>query len=1226
MVVAAKADFTELPYNDGTRDVHSSTANLSENIIAVPFEDETLNLKAGIHLHWALPDALTRGTHSADGTDFPAAPNRWLVIRSGGPGGESPALATAWVVESDYLYPDGTLAGQGSVSVPVAPDSAHGRHQPFRYQGRKVPLALWAPGDPNAEYLDHLTAVGYGEPTFAAFYPNCLSVFGFHDDDYRPSSQGDFVTTAQGLQYDVIGWYSDPTQDPFARFVQDGDSATLPQAVLDSFGWQVNLSGADFPLGMLCYARLTFRHSGTAIENPALADPDTTITIANTGTEALAAYLAVRIDSNEKAIIEDQLEAIQLASRLANQQLDIGAKFQELRHEKGFVAGAGGTLWRVQPVKSGAGAPANAGDAVPEQVTLPDDLAHTLNTLNTRQRAYDQSLQQILALRQQLFADWYKYMLCAYPPEDARDNYPDVDQVLRFVQAQDLDPLTAQLGGTGALSLQSDADGNVTGAADTTRTGGSLADQVAQSITALLSGLAVFNGTGAAKAAKVTYVLRPGAAPRYWLPREPVVLLAGPSVQASDRYGADGTLVCDVLPDTNRVADLLPGHFDTLMSRITQIGERYLFSVGLEFAGELDTQQLSDRLRQEFQSHQQSLTAQARVLGSQAGRNWTIMDSNSRYGIRVENQALNVYGESSGITTWQQQPWNPFLLEWLVEVLPLDEGSNLDPATDTYAPDFITNAYTLEVNQPDLIPGNSDAGLQKRSCIYSGSSILTSQARLVIGEQLAEYLEAAGLDSGSDVYQHLQTAQQLLADPQFHCLSQALGGFNEALLMRRQTLQLPIADPLGFDDYRAFSETVATAVMGSNTSAPQPLWDFNPIRNGALRLLQLRLVDSFGQVKALDCSQVQTTEALKTLPDPSLVALPPRLVQPAQLDFRWLAANSDDQEMNDHPATTPICGWLLPNNLDNSLMVYDNQGKVQGVIKATGQETDWRGPADQPPVARNDIANAHLRRLVGYLLDQSPDFLDHFLTALDSSLANIDPENFAQHADLALLIGRPIALVRAMLNLELQGLPAVHQAWNNFRQDLVRTSRDTDGFLGVQFPIRVGEFQQRNDGLVGYWREQLDGTYAGDIFYSPESNRAAGEPRDEQIQTHDDNPAPLMQTLNGTPIILSMLVDPRGGVQATSGILPAKVIGIPPDQYVPALQAIEIAFLTAPILTGVDTLDLPLPVEAGYTWSWLPDGGNTFGPVNLQAGFATKQMIREGWLKLTPAPDNPGGG
>jgi hypothetical protein len=43
------------------------------------------------------------------------------------------------------------------------------------------------------------------KPTFAAFYPNCLSVFGFHDDA-PPQS-------LQGVQYDVIGWYSDPGQD-----------------------------------------------------------------------------------------------------------------------------------------------------------------------------------------------------------------------------------------------------------------------------------------------------------------------------------------------------------------------------------------------------------------------------------------------------------------------------------------------------------------------------------------------------------------------------------------------------------------------------------------------------------------------------------------------------------------------------------------------------------------------------------------------------------------------------------------------------------------------------------------------------------------------------------------------------------------------------------------------------------------------------------------------------
>ena len=48
-VVTAAADFTALPYNDGRRDVNADTANLSENILAQPFENQTLTLKAGLH-------------------------------------------------------------------------------------------------------------------------------------------------------------------------------------------------------------------------------------------------------------------------------------------------------------------------------------------------------------------------------------------------------------------------------------------------------------------------------------------------------------------------------------------------------------------------------------------------------------------------------------------------------------------------------------------------------------------------------------------------------------------------------------------------------------------------------------------------------------------------------------------------------------------------------------------------------------------------------------------------------------------------------------------------------------------------------------------------------------------------------------------------------------------------------------------------------------------------
>ncbi len=60
-------------------------------------------------------------------------------------------------------------------------------------------------------YPGGLTAVGYGDPTFASFYPNCLSVFGLHDGGAAPD--------LSGLTYDVLGWYDEPRDDFLAGFV-----------------------------------------------------------------------------------------------------------------------------------------------------------------------------------------------------------------------------------------------------------------------------------------------------------------------------------------------------------------------------------------------------------------------------------------------------------------------------------------------------------------------------------------------------------------------------------------------------------------------------------------------------------------------------------------------------------------------------------------------------------------------------------------------------------------------------------------------------------------------------------------------------------------------------------------------------------------------------------------------------------------------------------------------
>ena len=86
-------------------------------------------------------------------------------------------------------------------------------------------------------------------------------------------------------------------------------------------------------------------------------------------------------------------------------------------------------------------------------------------------------------------------------------------------------------------------------------------------------------------------------------------------------------------------------------------------------------------------------------------------------------------------------------------------------------------------------------------------------------------------------------------------------------------------------------------------------------------------------------------------------------------------------------------------------------------------------------------------------------------------------------------MGRPIAVVRAVVNLELRGQPAINQDWNVFRTDIERdlkrelTQAGRDGgtdppnakltpLKGVRFPIRLGDDYQLNDGLVGYWKEQ----------------------------------------------------------------------------------------------------------------------------------------------------------
>jgi hypothetical protein len=149
--------------------------------------------------------------------------------------------------------------------------------------------------------------------------------------------------------------------------------------------------------------------------------------------------------------------------------------------------------------------------------------------------------------------------------------------------------------------------------------------------------------------------------------------------------------------------------------------------------------------------------------------------------------------------------------------------------------------------------------------------------------------------------------------------------------MQKQTLQLAVSDPLGFEPFQDFAALVADMVGDAIDRAPQPLNDFNPLRAGCIELLNLRLIDSFGRYIDLDWDRITCPYRLSCSWDDRKMYLTPRIAEPARFSFHWITADNDEIEQRTPlPPATPVCGWVLTNHLENSIAVYDADGTALG--------------------------------------------------------------------------------------------------------------------------------------------------------------------------------------------------------------------------------------------------------------------------------------------------------
>jgi hypothetical protein len=614
-----------------------------------------------------------------------------------------------------------------------------------------------------------------------------------------------------------------------------------------------------------------------------------------------------------------------------------------------------------------------------------------------------------------------------------------------------------------------------------------------------------------------------------------------------------------------------------------------------------------------------------------------------------------------------QQAWSPLYLQWELTwfptVLPNATGAELPPAAARYE----RGSEGAKDNWPFDPAGwsfdGSDDVMQRGSEYYRwtggnpwgkkpleqkqiGRTFLTPHATFLILRRLADYVRLHPDD------QSMRDIQKLIDQiGQTRFLSQSLSGFNAGFLMRalRQSpppqANSPIAEAIGGENRGVPMVEVGDQILDFGGGRPF----FFPVRGGFFRFERLIIVDAFGQVLNLLAANGNTVGAPENfkpirgaglVPDPSsgipgverLVRQAPRVAQPSRLDLRLLDANDDAKEIFYNIAANPVCGWVLPNHLDRSLNVYDASGSPLGemLVLADVSGTPAVRWLPAPGVARpitdpTQIPNKHLAATFsaftaasgGVPTAQRVAAFRALLATIDETLWMIDPRGGEDDHDLAVLIGRPLALVRAQIQYELFGRPAQNQSWRGTLQN------QTSDLGASRFPIRLGSVELLDDGLIGYFTgttyTTFNAVHPSDKQTSPYVKAVAAG---NYLSLPFDYPTYSTQNI-------SLLLDPRASVHATTGLLPTASLELPSQFYDEALRRLAVTFRTGPVLTPAATMRMPYPAEQRGDWTWIQrkspgTAATSFEVASIVASNEdarledTPPQLADGWLKFVP--------
>jgi hypothetical protein len=790
------------------------------------------------------------------------------------------------------------------------------------------------------------------------------------------------------------------------------------------------------------------------------------------------------------------------------------------------------------------------------------------------------------------------------------------------------------------------------------------------------------------------YELQASPADHYYFPNEPVVLLA--------EQQADGNVLAPFM--RNGRATRVPCRLDTEIVAASgsvtfppQIsGLSKTISTGI--AGLDDVlQQLAEEsylLTPELSSTVSAANLQAAAQSNED----TQYDKLN--GITLNDAPAGLTGKLPYYVAynWQsgEDPFLPLFIWWEADY---QYSQKYSQGQQTYTPDFLSQ-FELGQYDVELQPSSAAMAQFNRNTgtpnffTAHGLISLSSASTFSLCTQIQVYCQtylnydpATGPPQPSlPDYEEAEKFYKAYEDYKTrNFLSQGLSGFDPALVQRAQELQIPITIPPSWTNPASHNIPLGlfwpTSFLHQQSDSWPVTWNdlginndafasgntkvyFNPLRAGFLQLTQITLVDAFGRFVDLKNPNpemiAESMLASQPAPQGHGVYLAPRLVQPARLDFDWLSAESSGgidsfTELGDQPAASPVCGWIWPNHLDDSLMLYDVDGVPLGSLRTRGSKLHWFPvPGETTEVGANNRdqmvqyfaakrANPVYSGFITQFLyaDETADTdrkFQNFLTVLQKSQQFIVTAAMQMDQALSVLMGRPLVVTQASLSLSQKGTPYVgldsltYPVWNQFGPQFTVNSSayipynfDNFNLAGIpelEVPVRIGtaEIQTKNGSNIPYFDDGVAGYFVSSdwkTLYTP----VEIDDSDGIVSVSAPGSHPISLVPGGPAATVTLVMDPRAAAHATTGILPVQSITIPSDQYSQILNALEITFLTAPVLAAQHPPAIPLPMEKDYNWYWVQIGENAAALRPAQgvtdAVFPQHpQQLVDGWLKL----------